>query len=56
MIYHTIVGDVYYGEHAPRRGVQKYLKAYVRREIFWSIVAVINCAVAIYLAVLSWGM
>ena len=56
MIYSTIIGDVYYGEHAPRRGVQKYLKWYVRREIMLTIIALINAGIAIYLAILSWGM
>ena len=56
MFYWTPFGDVYVGNHMNRRGIYKYIRKYCFWQVVWSILAVGTTALAVFLAILSWGM
>lgn len=56
MTYNTIFGDVYYGNHASKRGVRTYLRRYVLTRAFWIFATLTNVGFGAYIAYLSWTM
>lgn len=56
MFYWTPFGDVYVGNHMNRRGIYRYIRKYCFWQVVWSVLAVVTTGLAVFLAILSWGM